>query len=134
TPLNGSSVVVDRIAIAGTRGWLCPNEAYFEAHDRKVYEREVSRLRAALGSVKDRRPAFDVLIVALREEPVNQAHDESLFGESVEGSRGDLCVYGHLQGEDIKSAFEGRVGATTYRLVSADAADFKPIEIWPGGG
>jgi predicted phosphohydrolase len=41
----------------------------------------------------------------------------------------DVCVYGHLHGDDIKGALTGRRGTTSYHLVSADAADFAPVEI-----
>ena len=129
TSLNGTSVIIDRIAIAGTRGWLCPNDVYFQPHDRKIYEREVNRLRSALDSLKSRRSEFDVLIVALHYPPVNQSHEPSDFLSVIRESRADYCVYGHLHGEDIKIALSGELEGTTYRLVSADAVHFKPYEL-----
>ena len=39
------------------------------------------------------------------------------------------CWYGHIHGRGIASAFEGRLGGVDYRLVSADALDFRPVKI-----
>src|SRR6185503_19370835 len=63
--VNGSSNIFDRIAIAGTRGWVCPNDSFFEAKDARIYEREVGRLRTALESLRGRELEYDALIVAM---------------------------------------------------------------------
>src|ERR1700761_6638030 len=57
--LHGSSVIINRIAIAGTRGWMCPNDTYFEAQDQKIYEREVTRLSTALSSLSNKTDEYD---------------------------------------------------------------------------
>jgi hypothetical protein len=130
-PLNGASIVVERVAVAATRGWVCPNDSHFEDHDSKIYARELGRLRAALASLEGRRHEFDTLIVALHYSPVNNLHEPSGFTELIDQYHADACVYGHLHGEDIKSALTGRLGATTYYLVSADAVNFAPAQVLP---
>jgi uncharacterized protein len=127
--LQASSTIVNRIAIAGTRGWLCPDDTYFKDHDRRIYEREVERLRLALRSLEAAREEYDALIVALHYPPVNDKHEPSGFTKLIEEYGADVCVYGHLHGEAIKSALAGERGRTEYYLVSADAVDFKPAEI-----
>src|ERR1700740_1800038 len=44
---QAGSIILGRVAIAATRGWLCPNESAFKPEDEKIYTREVGRLRAA---------------------------------------------------------------------------------------
>ena len=39
------------------------------------------------------------------------------------------CYYGHLHGSSIKEAIEGAVEGNQFKLVSADALDFKLIKI-----
>lgn len=127
--LNGSSIIVNRVAVAGTRGWNCPNDSHFEERDAKIYEREVGRLRAALTSLRGREDEFDSLIVALHYPPMNAGHESSGFTELIDKHEAAACVYGHLHGDDIASASTGLRGRTNYHIVSADAVDFAPAEI-----
>jgi predicted phosphohydrolase len=128
-PINAASTIIDRVAVAGTRGWLCPNDVQFEDHDLKIYEREVGRLRLALSSLDGRRDQYQHLIVALHYPPTNRMHEPSGFTELIDKYKADACVYGHLHGSDIATALTGKRGVTTYHVVSADAVDFAPAEI-----
>ncbi len=128
--IQGDSLIINRVAVAGTRGWVCPNDSYFEAHDQKIYEREVGRLKLALDSLKGREADFDFLIVALHYPPTNNKHEASGFTELIDDYGADACVYGHLHGsEAIQAALTGRRGKTWHYLVSADSVDFTPLEI-----
>lgn len=127
--LQASSIIVDRVAIAGTRGWVCPNDSHFEERDAKIYEREVGRLRSALGTLVERKAEFDTLIVALHYPPVSATHQASGFTDLIDEHGADFCVYGHLHGDDIKTGLTRLRGKTNYFLVSADAASFSPALI-----
>ena len=127
--LQASSIIVNRVAVAGTRGWICPNDSHFEEKDTKLYEREVGRLRSALTTVGVRREEFDTLIVALHYPPTSATHQASGFTDLIDEYGVDVCVYGHLHGDDIRTALTGRRGKTNYFLVSADAAGFSPALI-----
>jgi uncharacterized protein len=127
--IQGSSIIMNRVAIAGTRGWVCPNDAYFEADDEKIYQREVARLQNALNSLKGHEADFDSLIVALHYPPTNNKHEASGFTELIDAAQADACVYGHLHGESINSALTGWRHNTYHYLVSADSVDFTPVEI-----
>jgi predicted phosphohydrolase len=127
--VNGSSTIINRVAISGTRGWTCPNDLFFEERDLKIYEREVGRLKAALESLRGRETEYDSLIVALHYPPTNDKHDASGFTELIDEFRADVCVYGHVHGEFIQTALTGLRGQTMYRLVSADAVNFSPYRI-----
>src|SRR5262249_11735664 len=129
-PLNAETLILNRVAFAGTRGWLCPNDSHFEDSDSKIYEREVERLRTALRSLSNRREEFDALVVALHYPPGNMSHEKAGFVELIDDLKGDCCCCSHLHGEDIKGALTGRYCSTFYYLVSADAADFAPVEIF----
>ncbi|HXG94052.1 MAG TPA: metallophosphoesterase [Blastocatellia bacterium] len=127
--IQASSFIVNRVAIAGTRGWLCPNDIYFEEHDAKIYEREVRRLKAAFASLRGRESEYDFLIVALHYPPTNDKREPSGFTQLIDEIKADACVYGHLHGDAIKTGLTGLRGETNYYLVSADAVDFAPAEI-----
>lgn len=127
--LNATSIIVNRVAVAGTRGWVCPNDSHFEEREGKIYEREVGRLRSALGSLRGREGEFDTLIVGLHYPPTNATHEASGFTEVIDEYGADVCVYGHLHGDDIKTALTGLRAKTSYFLVSADAVDFSPARL-----
>lgn len=127
--IHASSIIVNRIAVAGTRGWICPEDSTFREEDAKIYEREVGRLRMALKSLHGREGDFDALIVALHYPPISGRHQSSGFTEIIDEYGAAACVYGHLHGDDIRSALTGIRKRTRYYLVSADAAGFCPAEI-----
>jgi predicted phosphohydrolase len=128
--IQGNALIINRVAIAGTRGWVCPNDTYFEPHDQKIYEREVGRLKLALASLSGREADYDSLIVALHYPPTNNKHEASGFTELIDACGADACIYGHLHGEEaIKTALTGLRGRTQHYLVSADSVDFTPKEI-----
>ncbi|HWP42874.1 MAG TPA: hypothetical protein VNO14_06555, partial [Blastocatellia bacterium] len=56
-------------------------------------------------------------------------HEPSGFTSLIDEYGADACVYGHLHGEAIKSGLKGKLGKTTYHLVSADSIGFTPAEI-----
>jgi predicted phosphohydrolase len=108
---------------------MCPDDTFFKDGDEKVYLREVNRLRSALESLKGQETEFDHLIVALHYPPVNDKHEPSGFTELIGRYAADVCVYGHLHGQAIKTALAGEHRGTRYYLVSADGVDFAPERI-----
>jgi len=128
-PLQAQFAVFNRVAVAGTRGWICPNDSHFSDDDGKIYEREIARLRRALSLADGQRSEFDSLIVALHYPPTSQDHESTGFTELIEQYGADTCVYGHLHGDDIRTALTGPHRGVMYYLVSADAAAFQPVEI-----
>jgi predicted phosphohydrolase len=127
--VNASSTIIDRIAVAGTRGWVCPNDSYFAEEDARIYEREVGRLKTALASLRGRETEYDALIIAMHYPPTNDKHEPSGFTELIDEYGAAVCVYGHMHGEHIRGALTGLRSQTVYRLVSADAVDFAPALI-----
>jgi len=128
--LNASSIIISRIAVVGTRGWTCPNDEHFDELAAKIYEREVGRLRSAFESLRGREHEFDSLITALHYPPTNAAHEASGFTALIDEYGADICVYGHLHGDDIRGALTGSHEKTIYHLVSADAVNFAPARIF----
>jgi predicted phosphohydrolase len=145
TALQNDHVVIDRVAIVGTRGWQCPGSmgsadamvapsegskagtAVYTEHDAAIYRKEIERLKLAFDSLKRSGAAFDRLVVALHYPPMNPEHEPSGFTELIDAHGADVCVHGHLHGEAaIATAFEGRRGKTVYHCVSADAVRQMP--------
>ncbi|MDD3921874.1 MAG: metallophosphoesterase [Eubacteriales bacterium] len=120
--IQNDSLVLQDTCIGGTRGWVCPGSAGFEACDQKIYDREVKRLELSLSSM----PQVKNRIVMLHYPPFNERREPSGFTELLERYEIATVVYGHLHGKSCKGAFCGERNGVHYQLVSADHLDFTP--------
>ena len=115
-------------AICGTRGWLCPGEEGFdEAHDEKIYRREIGRLQLSLDSA--RRAGRSRIIVALHYPPFNRQNSPSGFTRLLEDYAVSYCVFGHIHDGGRERIFQGERGGVTYRFVACDGVDFTPVRV-----
>jgi uncharacterized protein len=126
--LQNDAHAYNGVAIAGARGWLPPETGRAESEAR-IYERETQRLRLSLDALDGMD--FQHLIVMTHYPPLRSLREETAFSELIEASGAGDCVYGHLHGADIATAAQGERNGVRYRLVSADAVDFAPVQIWP---
>jgi len=122
------------VAVCGTRGWITPGDRTWgedEAHNSKIYQREVGRLRMSLEA--GRKAGARAYLVMLHYPPVADDHQPTGFTELLE-SWGDVlvCVYGHLHGPGAAyRAYQGLQGSVQYRLVACDGVDFTPVDLFP---
>ena len=118
----------EKTAVCGARGWVCPGSDGFSEHDRKIYQREVARLKMSLDDAK--KQGAEKIIGVLHFPPTNDKHQASGFTQLMSEYGVKTCVYGHLHGRDafkngIKSVYNG----VQYRLVSLDYLDTRPEEV-----
>ena len=116
--------------IAGTRGWG-QNE---EAEDKKLLKREIIRLELSLEeAVRLNKKGEKQIIVFLHYPPIissNLLNNEmSEFVKVMKKYNVKKCYYGHLHSLSIKDAIEGIYYGIDFKLVSADAIDFKLFKI-----
>lgn len=110
----------------GTRGWNLPGSEGFDAHDEKVYRRELNRLELGLRAAQAHSP--DRLGVLLHYPPLAAGAERSEFTDLLEAFGVDLCVYGHLHDRSKqRRAPGGVIRGVRYALVSCDALDFTPL-------
>lgn len=112
--------------IAGTRGWG-QNE---EGEDQKLLKREVARLELSLEeAIKLKKQQEKEIIVFLHYPPIinsNIIYNEmSEFIKVMKKYEIKTCYYGHLHSTSIREAVEGEHYGINFKLVSADALDFK---------
>jgi predicted phosphohydrolase len=129
--LQNDSIAFDGIALCGSRGWLTPQEPSFkEDEDRKIYERELIRLRLSLDDAKKKGAAH--MIAGLHFAPSARPEIRSGFMDLLEEYEVDQVVYGHLHGrEAFKKGLKGYRNGIEYALVSADFIDFDPLLVYP---
>ncbi|WP_294348831.1 metallophosphoesterase [uncultured Clostridium sp.] len=111
-------------AICGTRGWICPGTDRFNEKDKKIYLRELIRLRLSLDSAK--KAGFNKFIVMLHYPPTNEKFEESGFVEMLKEYEVEKVIYGHLHGPSLSRVLNGMRDGIEYIMTSADFIDFNP--------
>ena len=114
--------------LCGSRGWICPGEPDFsESADRKIYERELIRLRMSLEAAS---ACGKQIIAATHFPPMNRTRESSGFTELYKEFGVKKAVFGHLHGENaFLSAPEGETDGIEYRLVSLDRLKAAPLRL-----
>ncbi|MBQ7488217.1 MAG: metallophosphoesterase [Clostridia bacterium] len=120
------------LVVAGTRGWMIPGSGGAQQDNvEKIYNREVLRLGMSLdqaaGLARDGCP----IVAMMHYPPITKDTVSTGTGfTEVLTSRGIReCVYGHMHGNAIMSAFVGVYEQVNYDLVSCDALGFALKEI-----
>lgn len=130
--LHNSAYVYNEYSIAGTRGWLLPSSDTFGAEDKKIYERELIRLKLSLdmaAKLEDKTKSYTRVCV-LHFPPVSP---DGIADEGIMSILLDYgvtkCIYGHLHGMSSLQAFSGSINGIDFKLTSADYLGFTPLEI-----
>lgn len=123
--LQNDCVKFSTCIVCGSRGWCVEGSPDFKEQDRKIYLREVERLRLALNKAVAVRNDGDELIVLVHYPPFNVRRENSLFTELFEEYGVNKVVYGHLHGNDCRA--DGRIvkNGVEYFLTSCDQVDNK---------
>ena len=125
---NKAYLLEDGTAICGTRGWICPGTEGFDDHDRKIYERELLRLKMSLDDAV--RQGAKRIIASLHYPPCNDKFHPSGFTDMLQEYRVETCVYGHLHGKEaFKNGYKGNWNGVDYKLVSLDYVEARPFKI-----
>jgi predicted phosphohydrolase len=117
----------EQYAICGTRGWSCPGGDKFTEKDKKIYQRELIRLKLSLDEAK--KNGFSKFIVMLHYPPTNEKFEESDIVKIIKEYGVEKVIYGHLHGPSLKRVLNGKVDGVEYIMTSADFLDFDPIRV-----
>jgi len=100
--LHNNSILAEGLAVCGTRSWMFD---VGEAHDEKVMNRELGRLRASLDAAQEgaERVAF------LHYPPVYPNANAQQVIDLLKEYNVKRCFYGHLHGNAIRFAVQGMV-------------------------
>ncbi|MBQ4642333.1 MAG: metallophosphoesterase [Oscillospiraceae bacterium] len=121
--LNNNCYEYDGYAICGTRGWFY-EEQRSDAHDEKIFRRELMRLEASLKAAGDLPK-----MVFLHYPPLYKGYACNEILEILHRYGVRRCFYGHLHGASHGLAMEGLWDGIEYKLLSADKLNFQPYRI-----
>ena len=127
--LYNNAFEYENTILVGTRGW-----SEEEGKDNpKIYAREQMRLERSIEYGIKNFGNDKEIIVFMHYPPIIQ--NDVLKNEKNDWIRIlnkyniKKCYYGHLHGNAIEDAIEGEYFGISFRLVSADALDFKLLKI-----
>ena len=122
--LHNNAVIWNDVALCGTRGWFY-EEDHGTEHDKKIMLREIGRLETSLKAAGERQK-----LVFLHYPPKYQSYACEEILQLLQTHHVQLCCYGHIHGKGCSGAFQGQIGETRFRMVSADYLDFVPLKIF----
>ncbi|MCF8010993.1 MAG: metallophosphoesterase [Clostridiales bacterium] len=125
--IQNDHVMVDSIAICGTRGWVCPGGKFFSEHDSKIYRRELIRLENSLNSISKKRDSLKDVIVMMHYMPTNEKHEYSGFIDVLKKFGVKKIIYGHLHAKACNYRLPDWAWGMNFILTSADYLGFKPL-------
>lgn len=111
-------------ALCGTRGWSCPGSENFSQHDKKIYNRELMRMRNSLSRAEE--AGYSKFIVLIHYPPIGERFMNSGFRDIFEEYSVEKVIYGHIHGNASMKAETGELNGVEYILTSADYIDFDP--------
>ncbi|NCC83538.1 MAG: serine/threonine protein phosphatase [Clostridia bacterium] len=126
------------LLMVGTRGWKLPFDEDFSAEDRKVYLREVERLRLSLKAAADLRQSDGEggtqgnrigLVAVLHYPPVSRDGRGSELSDLLEAACVKACYYGHVHGYAGRQSFRGERNGIEYFNIACDQIDCTPQKI-----
>lgn len=127
--IHNNSYNIQGFVVCGTRGGKCPGDDGFSQEDKKIYERELNRLKLSLSNAKTCSEKEEI-IVMMHYPPFNSLKEPSEFVEIMGEYGVKKCLYGHLHGSSINNAVEGEIEGIDFKLVSSDYLNFMPFNIY----
>jgi len=117
------------VLICGTRGWIVPDGNNLSADDKKIYLREIERLKLSLQQMQKQRLPTDKVIAIMHFPPFNGRREESEFTKLFIANDIKTVVYGHLHGNDCRADWYVKKFGIDFWLTSADIVNFELTEI-----
>ena len=119
----------DNVIIGGSRAWTTPEKDFATAEDKKIYERELIRMKLSLDTMQSMRKEDDVVIFMTHFPPFNSRLEDSEFTKLFAQYKVNVVVYGHLHGSGSRVVKEAYIDGVKYLLTSCDLVKNQLVEI-----
>ncbi len=127
--LQNDAIKIGKYIFCGNRGWLIPEGKLDTAENRKIYDREVIRLRLSLESAKRLQTNDEKIIFITHYPPFNNKVEPSAYTSMLEEYGVYKVVFGHLHGYVNPKMLKNNVNGIEYYLTSCDAVKNQLVEI-----
>lgn len=122
--IQNNAIALDNCIVCGTRGWTIPTANSTE-QDKKIYSRELIRLKMTLDEAKKINTNNLPIILMVHYPPFNVLWQDSEVTKLVEEYNVSKVVYGHLHGKDCRSQSLILKNEIPYILTSCDQVNNK---------
>jgi predicted phosphohydrolase len=130
--LQNDAVALDGCVVVGSRGWTLPDDPFATDDDRRIFERELGRLRRSIADADARHDRAVPRVAMLHYPPWIEGRSPSAVVELLRAAGVGTCVYGHLHGADHRLGVVGEREGIRFHLVASDAVEFAPVQVHPG--
>ncbi|MCL2675651.1 MAG: metallophosphoesterase [Firmicutes bacterium] len=114
------------VLFCGSRGWSVDGET---EEDKKIYERELIRMRLSLEEMTKKRGEGDRAVALIHYPPFNCRPEKSRMTELFSEFKVDKVVYGHLHGRNVRSMPCVVMDGVEYYITSCDQVGNKLVEV-----
>ena len=126
--LQNDAIKIENVVFCGSRGWVCPEDCLTEA-DKKIYAREIIRMKLSLDGAAKLKEDGDKLVVMTHYPPFNFRQENSPMTDLFEQYKVDAVVYGHLHGKSVRSVPVFDKKGIRYYLTSCDLVKNRLVDI-----
>ncbi len=127
--IQNDALKIENIVFCGTRGWNIPEGKYDTEENRKIYKREVERLKLSLQNMQKLREENDKVICLMHYPPFNAKLEDTDFTKLLEEFNVDYVVFGHIHGNKYGYKTISSKNGITYFLTSCDLINNNLIKI-----
>lgn len=128
--IQNDSIRIGDFLICGTRGWVFAAEDEASEEDKKIYAREIQRLKLSLVHMHSHRREGDKVICMTHFPPFNAKREPSAFTDLLYENKVDCAVYGHLHGKDCRADWKVVISGVPYFLASCDLVGNELIRLF----
>ena len=128
--VQNDCIRIDDILVCGSRGWTTPESKTFTDADKKIYDREIIRLRLSLEEMSKMRKDGDKVVAMMHFPPFNSRFERTPFTALMSEFNVDAVVYGHLHGKNARTKDKVTIDGVDYFLTSCDQIGNIPVKIF----
>lgn len=125
--LQNNFYTYEDYAICGSRGWILEGSDRFTEKDKKIFDRELIRLKLSLDKAKE--AGYENIVVMIHYPPMNEKRENSAFTNLFKEYGVKKVIYGHLHGPSLANVLNGEHEGIEYLMTSCDFLDFDPKRI-----
>ena len=128
--VQNDCVRIENLLVCGSRGWTTPEiGASVKSEDKKIYEREIGRIKLSLSCMQRMRKEGDYVVAMIHYPPFNSRMESSPFTELFAEYAVNAVVYGHLHGNGGRLCLVKERDGIPYYLTSCDIVKNKLVTI-----